>query len=43
MESYDCSILIPFTGMGMGKQESLGDIAGMDDLKFDFNYDDIDS
>ena len=33
--------LIPFTGMGMGKQESLGNIAGMDDLKFDFNYDDM--
>ena len=32
---------VPFTGMGMGKQESLGDIAGMDDLKFDFNYDDM--
>ena len=34
--------LIPFTGMGMGsEQEGLGNIAGMDDLKFDFNYDDM--
>jgi hypothetical protein len=32
---------VPFTGLGMGKQESLGDLAGAQDLEFDFDYDEM--
>jgi len=42
LKAMTAASLIPFTGMGMGsEQEGLGNIAGMDDLKFDFDYDDM--